>query len=140
MLFPNESYFNVYDGVLGALAFDDEKPMAIWSHYHADALAARMTEYRNRLRVAEWRVADNTARLDASAAATDSVRARLQECVSVAIAERDAIAARLTVLVERAHVMEAARVADWYAIKVSPFDFGEETPQAGHAGDSILAG
>ncbi len=126
MLFPNESYFNVYDGVLGALAFDDEKPMAIWSHYHADALAARMTEYRNRLRVAEWRVADNTARLDTNANASEGVRTRLQECVAIATAERDAIRARLSVLVGRARVMEAARVADWYAIKVSPFEFADE--------------
>lgn len=126
MLFPNESYFNVYDGVLGALTIDDEKPMAIWSHYHADALAARMTEYRQRLRVAEWTVTDTAARLAANADASESVRARLQACASHAAAERDAIRERLASLVARARVMEAARVADWYAIKVSPFDFGDE--------------
>jgi hypothetical protein len=129
MLFPNEPYFNVYDGVLGALTIDDEKPMAIWSHYHADALAARMTEYRERLRVAEWTVADTAARLAANASASDSVRARLQACASHAAMERDAIRDRLASLVARARVMEAARVADWYAIKVSPFDFGDEADQ-----------
>jgi hypothetical protein len=112
MLFPNEKFFNVYDGVLGAITIDDEKPMAIWSHYHADALAARMTEFRERLRVAEWTVADTAARLAA--------------CASHAVAERDAIRARLADLVARARVMEAARVADWYAIKTSPFDFPQE--------------
>lgn len=129
MLFPNEPYFNVYDGVLGALTIDDEKPMAIWSHYHADALAARMTEFRQRLRVAEWTVADTAARLAANEGASDSVRARLQACATNAVAERDAIRARLATLVSRARVMEAARVADWYAIKVSPFDFAEEADQ-----------
>ncbi len=126
MLFPNEPYFNVYDGVLGAITIDDEKPMAIWSHYHADALAARMTEYRERLRVAEWTVSDTSARLAANAGASESVRARLQACATHAAAERDAIRDRLATLVARARIMEAARVADWYAIKVSPFDFGDE--------------
>lgn len=129
MLFPNEPFFNVYDGVLGALAFDDEKPMATWSHYHADALAARLTEYRSRLRVAEWTVSDTAARLAANASASDQVRTRLQACASHAVMERDAIRQRLASLVARARVMEAARVADWYATKVSPFDFGDEADQ-----------
>jgi len=135
MLFPNEPYFNVYDGVLGALTIDDEKPMAIWSHYHADALAARMTEYRQRLRVAEWTVADTAARLAAHADASEGVRARLQACAANATVERDAICARLASLVARARVMEAARVADWYAIKVSPFDFGEEADPTTSSGE-----
>lgn len=125
MLFPNERFFNVYDGVLGALTFDDEKPMAIWSHYHADALAARMREYRQRLRVAEWTVGDTQRRLAASEGASVATRERLQECVSRAEAERAAIRARLDELTARARVMEAARQADWYAIKVSPFEFDE---------------
>ncbi|MCU0616641.1 MAG: hypothetical protein MUD17_06050 [Gemmatimonadaceae bacterium] len=123
MLFPNENFFNVHDGVLGAIAIDDEKPMAIWSHYHADALAARMREFRERLRVAEWTVGDTRARLAANAQATAVVRDRLQACVDRAEAERDAIRARLAELTQRARVMEAARQADWYAIKVSPFEF-----------------
>ena len=126
MLFPDESYFNVHDGVLGALAFNDERPMAAWSHYHADALAARLTEYRNRLSAAEWRVADTSARLGAYTGASDVVRLRLQQCVAASTAERDALRAQLAVLVERARVMDAARVADWYAPKVSPFDFADE--------------
>ena len=123
MLFPNENFFNVYDGVLGAIAIDDEKPMAIWSHYHADALAARMREFRERLRVAEWTVGDTRARLAAHAQASAAVRDRLQSCVDRAEAERDAIRAQLGVYTQRARVMEAARQADWYAIKVSPFEF-----------------
>ena len=126
MLFPDEPYFNTYNGVLGALAFNDEKPMAVWCHYHADALAARLTEYRNRLSAAEWRVEDTSARLDGYTGASDSVLLRLQQCVTVSTAERDAIRARLSVLVARARVMEAARAADWYAPTVSPFDFGVE--------------
>jgi hypothetical protein len=126
LLFRNEKCFNVYDGVLGAITIDDEKPMAIWSHYHADALAARMTEFRERLRVAEWTVADTAARLAANEGASEVVRTRLAACASHAVAERDAIRARLADLVARARVMEAARVADWYAIKTSPFDFPQE--------------
>ena len=126
MLFPDESFFNVHDGMLGALAFNDEAPMAAWSHYHADALAARLTEYRNRLSAAEWRVADTSARLDAYAGASDAVRLRLQQCVSVATADRDAIRQRLSVLVGRAHVMDAAREADPYAPRVSAFDLSVE--------------
>ncbi|HMS03911.1 MAG TPA: hypothetical protein PKE51_13100 [Gemmatimonadaceae bacterium] len=123
MLFPNEPFFNVHDGVLGAIAIDDEKPMAIWSHYHADALAARMLEFRERLRVAEWTVGDTQRRLDARGHESAAVRDRLQACVARAEAERDAIRARLAELTSRARVMEAARQADWYAIKVSPFTF-----------------
>jgi len=129
MLLPNERYFNVYDGVLGALGIDDEKPMATWSHSHAYALAARMTEYRSRLRVAEWTVSDTAARLAANANASERVRSRLQACASHAVAECDAIRARLASLVARAHVMEAARVIDRSAAKISPFDFGAEADQ-----------
>ncbi len=127
MLFPNEPFFNVYDGVLGALTIDDEKPMAIWSHYHADALAARMTEFRSRLRVAEWTVADTSARLARNATAPAAVQARLAECVRRAEQERDALRVALDGLVARARIMEAARQADWYAIKVSPFEFPEDS-------------
>jgi len=126
MLFPDEPFFNVYDGALGALAFNDEKPMAIWSHYHADALASRLVEFRSRLRVAEWTVQDCAARLAGASAASDAERTRLTESVQRAEAEREVIRARLVELTARARVMEAARVADWYAIKTSPFDFGDE--------------
>lgn len=122
MFFPNESYFNVHDGVLGALAFDDEKPMAAWSHYHADALAARLTQCRSRLRAAEWRLADTSARLNAYAGASDRDRHRLQQCVLAATTERDALRAQLAALIERARIMDTAREADWYAPKESPFD------------------
>jgi hypothetical protein len=126
MLFPDEPFFNVYDGALGALAINDEKPMAIWSHHHADALAARMTEFRSRVRVAEWTVQDCAARLAANSGASAAVQARLADCVARAEQERDALRARLAELTARARVMEAARVADWYAIKTSPFDFSHE--------------
>ncbi len=74
-----------------------------------------------------------------NADALDSVRLRLQQCVSVAMSERDAICERLSVLVARAHVMEAARVADWYAPKVSPFDFGVEGEAFGVEGEAGMA-
>jgi hypothetical protein len=126
MLFPDEPFFNVYDGALGALAINDEKPMAIWSHHHADALAARLIEFRSRVRVAEWTVQDCAARLAAASTASEAERARLSACVQRAEGERSALRARLAELTARARVMEAARVADWYAIKTSPFDFGDE--------------
>lgn len=112
----------MHDSVLGPLAFDDEKPMAAWSHCHADALAARLTNSRNRLRAAEWRVADTSARLDAYADASDVVRQRLQQCESTATAERDALREQLAELLERARIMDVAREADGYAPKESPFD------------------
>ncbi len=126
MFFPNESYFNVNDGVLGALAFDDQKPMAAWSHYHADALAARLTQCRSRLSAAEWRAADTSARLNAYTGASDLVRQRLQQCVSAATTERDAFGAQLAMLLERARIMDTAREADSYAPKESPFDLTGE--------------
>ncbi len=123
MLFPDEPLFNVYDGVLGALAFNDERPVALWSHYHADALVARIAEYKSRARVAEWTVADNTARLGALLeTAAPSARARLEMCVSQAEAHRDAVYRRLAQLRAQARVMEAARQADSYAPRVSPFE------------------
>jgi len=126
MLFPNEPFFNVYDGVLGVLGFDDERPVGMWSHRHALVLAARITEYRHRLRVAEWTVADTAARLARNAGASDSVRHRLQACATQAVAEHLAIRNRLASLVARARAMEAKRLTHSSAMKVSPFDFAEE--------------
>ncbi len=123
MFFPNESYFNVNDGVLGAVGFDDERPIAAWSRYHADALVARIAEYGNRLRAADWRVADTSARLAANALAPEGDRLRLQECVAMAVAERDVILQRLSEFGARARVMEDARIADGYAPEATPFVF-----------------
>jgi hypothetical protein len=115
--------FNVYDGVLGALAFNDERPVALWSHYQADALVARIAEYKNRARVAEWTVADNAQRLGAlTETATPSVRARLEACVAQAEAHRESVYRTLARLRAQARVMEAARQADSYAPRVSPFE------------------
>ncbi len=124
MLFPDEPLLNVYDGVLGLLAFNDERPVELWSHYHAYALADRITEFRERLRVAEWTVTDAANRLAAMPeGATAARRALLSESVQAAEARRDQLRRALPVLEQRARIMDAAREADWYAPRESPFTF-----------------
>jgi len=122
-MFPNEPMFNVYDGVLGVLGFDDERPVAMWSHYHADALVARIEENKNRARVAEWTVMDTSKRLGALAeTAKPSDRERLETCVAQAEAYRESVHRTLARLRAQARVMEAARQANSHAPRVSPFE------------------
>ena len=122
MLFPDEPMLNVYDGLLGLASLNDERPVAAWSRYHADALAARLGEFAERLRVAEWTVADTAARLAAlEPSATAGRRATLAEAAGRAVHERDAIARTLDMLRARARVMDSAREADRFAPRESPF-------------------
>ncbi len=89
---PDEPMFNVYDGVLGALGFNDERPVATWSHHQADALVARIEEDKNRALVAEWTVAEHMLRLSALAeTASLSNRTRLETCVAQAEAYRESV-------------------------------------------------
>ena len=98
---------SVHDGVLGFIGFDDDRPVALWSSYHADRCVVRLREARARLRVAEWALADVQAR-----GAT--------HCIERAAWTLNGAKADLTVWEAQAARLEAARRVDRDAPKVSP--------------------
>lgn len=93
--------FSVFDGIEG-LWQDDDRPVALWSHYHAIRVNTCLGITRRRIRLFEWQVADVTPRGDAA------MLARAQ-------AELAAARAALAGLEHRRDLLEAARVADSYA-------------------------
>lgn len=99
---------SVHDGVLGFIGFDDDRPVSLWSSYHADRCVGRLSEARARLQVAEWALNDVTTR-----GATN--------CIPRAQWNLDAAKADLTVWEAQAARLEAARRVDRYAPKKSPF-------------------
>lgn len=96
--------FSVYDGIEG-LWQDDDRPVALWSHYHAIRVNTCLRIVRRRIRVFEWHLADVTPRGDAAMV----VRAQ---------AELAAARAELADLEHRRDLLEAARLADSYAPKL----------------------
>lgn len=100
--------FSLHDGVWGLVGFDDDRPVALWSSYHADRCMQRLRESRGRIAAAEWALHDVSTR-----GATACI-ANAEQTLAAARADRavwDAQARRL----------EAARVKDSFAPKVSPF-------------------
>jgi hypothetical protein len=93
--------FSVYDGIEG-LWQDDDRPVALWSHYHAIRVNTCLRIARARVRLFEWQVTDVTPRGDAAMV----IRAQ---------AELAAARADLADLERRRDQLEAARVADSYA-------------------------
>ncbi len=99
---------SVHDGVLGFIGFDDDRPVSLWSSYHADRCVVRLREARARLKVAEWAVNDVTTR-------------GASHCIARAQWTLDGAKADLAVWEGQAARLEAARRVDSYAPKVSPF-------------------
>lgn len=99
---------SVHDGILGFVGFDDDRPVSTWSSFHADRCVVRLREARARLQVAEWALNDVTTR-----GATN--------CVARAQWNLDAAKADLAVWEAQAARLEAARVKDRCAPKLSPF-------------------
>ena len=100
--------FSVHDGVWGLVGCDDDRPVSLWSSYHADRCVQRLRESRARIAAAEWALHDVTTR------GASSCVANAQHTLATARADRavwDAQARRL----------EAARVKDSFAPKTSPF-------------------
>jgi len=100
--------FSLHDGVWGLVGCDDDRPVSLWSSYHADRCVQRLRESRGRIAAAEWALRDVTAR-----GATSCI-ANAEHTLAAARADRavwDAQARRL----------EAARVKDSFAPKMSPF-------------------
>lgn len=93
--------FSVYDGIEG-LWQDDDRPVAMWSHYHAIRVNTCLGIVRRRIRVFEWQLADVTPRGDLA-------------MVARAQAELAAARAELAQLERRRDLLEAARVTDSYA-------------------------
>ncbi len=98
----------VHDGVLGFIGFDDDRPVAMWSSFHADRCVTRLSEARSRLAVANWALNDVTTR-----GATD--------CIARAQHNLDAARADLVTWDAQARRLEAARVKDRHAPRASPF-------------------
>lgn len=95
--------FSVYDGIEG-LWQDDDRAVAMWSHYHAVRVNTCLRITRARIRVFEWQVADVTPRGDAA-------------MVERAEAELAKAKADLADLEYRRDLLEAARVQDSLAPK-----------------------
>lgn len=100
--------FSVNDGILGLVAIDDDRPVALWSHYHAERCVAQLAIARERVRIAEWTLADVTPRGDA-------------RLVGRAEARLAAVRAELAEWERRRDLLEAARRIDSYAPRQSPF-------------------
>jgi hypothetical protein len=100
--------FTVNDGILGLACIDDDRPLALWSHYHAERCTTQLAIARARVRIAEWTLADVAPRGDA-------------RCTAAAEARLAAVREELASWEHRRDLLEAARRADSYAPRVSPF-------------------
>ncbi len=99
---------SVHDGILGFVGFDDDRPVAMWSSFHAERCVVRLREATSRLAVSAWALADVTARGATS-------------CIANAEANVDAAKADLAVWQAQAARLEAARSRTPRAPSVSPF-------------------
>lgn len=99
---------NVHDGVLGLIGIDDDRPMAAWSHYHAQRCVTQLAIAQARVRVAEGTLADVSARGDA-------------RCIARAEQWLAQVRAELAGWQAQRDRLERARRADPYAPRESPF-------------------
>jgi hypothetical protein len=107
----HDRFFNLNEGGLNLLAIDDARPVAAWSHYHANYALTELAILAERERALRWALDDLRARgLDGQVRAYE---AQLAE-VEARRAAHQAQCARL----------EAARVRDPRAPRVSPFTAG----------------
>jgi hypothetical protein len=97
--------YSVHDGVESwALLKDDDRAVALWSHYHAERVTTMLRELRARQAAFQWQLADVTPR--GNAALVRQVEANLA-VVRADLAEWEA----------KRDLLEAARQADDFAPK-----------------------
>ncbi len=96
------------DGLWSLAGIDDDRPVAVWSSYHAVRCVQQLKIARQREKVAEWQLADVTAR--ALPASIVRAQANLRNA-RMALAAWEAQAQRL----------EAARRITSWAPQESPF-------------------
>jgi hypothetical protein len=99
---------NDHDGIWGLYGFDDNRPVAMWSGYHAERCVVRLREARSRVQVSQWALADVTTR-------------GASHCVARAESNLAAAKADLAVWEAQAGRLEAARKRTPTAPKTSPF-------------------
>lgn len=110
MLFHTR-FFNPHEGGLNLLTIDDARPVAAWSHYHASYTVAALAIAESRERAVAW--------------ALDDVRARgLSGQVAAYEAQLAAVRAHRAELLAQRDRLEAARLRDPRAPRVSPFAEG----------------
>ncbi len=97
-----------HDGILGFIGFDDDRPVSLWSSYHADRCVIRLRQARSRVQVATWALSDVTTR-------------GAVNCIENAQSTLAAAHVDLAVWEAQARRLEAARVKDSHAPKMSPF-------------------
>jgi hypothetical protein len=51
-------YFNPHEGALNLAGIDDARPVAAWSHHHADYCVTELSLTASRQRAIEWALAD----------------------------------------------------------------------------------
>ncbi len=101
-------FFNPHEGALNLLAIDDARPVAAWSHYHASYTVTALALAESRERAIAWALADVRARgLAGQAAAYEAQLAAVRAHRAELLAQRDRL--------------EAARLRDPRAPRVSPF-------------------
>lgn len=107
MLF-HDRYFNLNEGGLNLLAIDDARPVAAWSHYHATYAIRELGIVAAREEAIRWALDDLRGRgMDGQVRAYEAQLAEL--------------AMRRAGLRDQCARLEAARVADPRAPRVSPF-------------------
>lgn len=100
--------FTTHDGIWGLYGIDDDRPVAMWSGFHAVRCVERLAQSRSRVAVAEWALADVTRRGATS-------------CIAGAAATLAEARADHATWVAQAHRLEAARRITPTAPRESPF-------------------
>lgn len=93
--------FSNHDGILG-LYQDDDRAVAMWSHYHAERVVLMLRELRAREAAFQWALADVTPRGNAA-------------LVAHAEANLAAVRAEKAAWEAKRDLLETARQADSYA-------------------------
>jgi hypothetical protein len=101
-------YFNKHEGALNLLTIDDARPVDAWSRHHAEYCVTALGLSTSRMRAIAW--------------ALDDVRARrMPEQVTAYEGQLAAARAYHATLVAQRDRLEAARLRDPLAPRVSPF-------------------
>jgi hypothetical protein len=101
-------FFNPHEGALNLLTIDDARPVDAWSRYHAEYCVTALCLSTGRTRAIAW--------------ALDDVRARgLPEQVAAYEAQLATARAHHAALLAQRDRLEAARLRDPMAPRVSPF-------------------
>lgn len=92
------------DGLWALAGIDDDRAVSLWSSYHATRAVAQLVIARNRVKVAEWTLADVQGR-------------NLPACVAKAAAALARARHELAEWEHKARLQEAARRQTWFAWK-----------------------